>query len=265
MVVRAAPTAVIKGFEMRLFLCLAALAATTACTPANLRDQPEAGAATDPFAQQAAPMAAPMATDPATPQAIPSSEINSALFGTSNGPAVAVPPAPQSANPAPASSATFGANVPAANPAVKFDGSEAALIAALPSHQGLSDEQDFNAVSARETIEADKARLAANRAAYQEIAPTALPERVAANEVPTIVAYALQAPNHLGQALYKRRSSASVEASQKTCLGYPSDDAAQEAFLKAGGPERDPKNLDPDGDGFACTWDPTPFQKARGG
>ena len=41
-----------------------------------------------------------------------------------------------------------------------------------------------------------------------------------------------------------------------------SDAAAQEAFLKAGGPERDRYGLDPDGDGFACRWDPTPFRAA---
>ena len=62
-----------------------------------------------------------------------------------------------------------------------------------------------------------------------------------------------------------RRGSVSADAHQKACLRYPTDDAAQEAFLKAGGPARDPKKLDPDGDGFACDWDPTPFQKARGG
>jgi hypothetical protein len=30
----------------------------------------------------------------------------------------------------------------------------------------------------------------------------------------------------------------------------------------AGGPRRDPLGLDPDGDGFACAWDPTPFRTA---
>ena len=82
--------------------------------------------------------------------------------------------------------------------------------------------------------------------------------------MPTIINYALAAPNHLGESIYKRRV-VSAETSRAACLRYPSDDAAQEAFLNAGGPERDPKKLDPDGDGFACTWDPTPFQKARGG
>ena len=38
---------------------------------------------------------------------------------------------------------------------------------------------------------------------------------------------------------------------------------AQAEFLRRGGPDRDPKALDPDGDGFACSWDPRPFQAAR--
>ena len=32
----------------------------------------------------------------------------------------------------------------------------------------------------------------------------------------------------------------------------------------AGGPERDQFGIDPDGDGYACSWDPSPFRKAVG-
>ncbi len=32
----------------------------------------------------------------------------------------------------------------------------------------------------------------------------------------------------------------------------------------AGGPERDQFGIDPDGDGYACRWDPSPFRKAVG-
>ena len=37
---------------------------------------------------------------------------------------------------------------------------------------------------------------------------------------------------------------------------------AQEEFLRTGGPERDKLGVDPDGDGFACAWDPRPFRTA---
>ncbi|MEZ5912798.1 MAG: hypothetical protein R3D84_11720 [Paracoccaceae bacterium] len=39
----------------------------------------------------------------------------------------------------------------------------------------LSDEQDFAAVSSRETIESDKLRLEQLRQQYQQVTPTALP------------------------------------------------------------------------------------------
>jgi hypothetical protein len=35
--------------------------------------------------------------------------------------------------------------------------------------------------------------------------------------------------------------------------------------LARGGPDKDPRGLDPDGDGFACGWDPAPFLLAEGG
>ena len=34
-------------------------------------------------------------------------------------------------------------------------------------------------------------------------------------------------------------------------------------FLAAGGPERDRKGIDPDGDGFACGFNPAPFRAAK--
>ena len=154
---------------------------------------------------------------------------------------------------------TYPAAAP--QPATTYPQTAAAAPVAAPTHTGISDEQDFGAVASRETIQSDKQRIEANKAQYQVVAPTALPERT--NEgVPEIVQYAIAAPNRLGEAIYKRTGSA--EKSAKNCLKYTTAEEAQAVFLKSGGPKRDPKNLDADGDGFACTWDPTPFQKARG-
>jgi hypothetical protein len=139
---------------------------------------------------------------------------------------------------------------------------EAAADPAAESHAGISDEQDFSAVSSRETIESDKERIAQNRAQYQVIAPTALPERTETS-APNLISYALNAPSRLGQPYYKRGGLA-LSSNERACARYQSPEDAQLAFLKSGGPERDRRNLDPDGDGFACTWDPTPFQKVRG-
>ena len=45
------------------------------------------------------------------------------------------------------------------------------------------------------------------------------------------------------------------------CQRFASADEAQRAFLAEGGPGSDPRNLDPDGDGFACGWDPEPYRR----
>ena len=145
--------------------------------------------------------------------------------------------------------------VPAAPPS-----GVAAATPAVP--EAISDEQDFAAVAARETIESDAARIAANRQQYQEIAPQPLPPRTDAG--PNIVAYALSVTNRVGQPVW-RRSALALANHDRACAGYASPDLAQQDFLRRGGPERDARNLDPDGDGFACAWDPTPFQRARAG
>jgi hypothetical protein len=76
------------------------------------------------------------------------------------------------------------------------------------------------------------------------------------------VAYAIKTSNPVGEPLYSRSPFKSENRSLWNCAKYVSDAAAQEAFLKAGGPERDRYGLDPDGDGFACRWDPMPFRAA---
>ncbi len=256
------------GFSMRLSLTFAAVPALTllaACTP------PPAAVDTggmyggtgygDPAAQTAygagypaapgtyPPVGAGVPTAP-TPSGISSTELNSALFGANGAPVGTMPPAPAYPQPALPQTAPLPSNVPPA--------------ATLPVQNGtgMSDEQDFEAVKSRQSIESDKARIEANKAQYQQIAPTALPERPKATHTSILVDYALSVQNRKGEPVYSRMFP-SDEASRKACLRYPTPEAAQEAFLNAGGPKRDMKRLDPDGDGFACDWDPAPLQ-ARG-
>ncbi|MEM1232970.1 MAG: hypothetical protein AAGH70_02480 [Pseudomonadota bacterium] len=127
---------------------------------------------------------------------------------------------------------------------------------------GISDEQSFDAVSARETIESDAARIAANREEMQVIQPTALPTR--SNSGPNIVQYALSTTNSVGQQVHRRSGLTSQNRFLRNCSAYPSADVAQQEFLASGGPERDRLGVDPDGDGFACAWDPAPFRRAAG-
>jgi hypothetical protein len=78
---------------------------------------------------------------------------------------------------------------------------------------------------------------------------------------PNVVAFALATDHPVGAQVHDR-ASATAERAEEACAAYGSDQLAQVAFLEAGGPERDPGGLDPDGDGYACGWDPAPFRRA---
>ncbi|MEM9522648.1 MAG: hypothetical protein AAF982_01420 [Pseudomonadota bacterium] len=124
----------------------------------------------------------------------------------------------------------------------------------------ISDEQDFDAVIARESIESDRERLARQRAQYQVVEPTTVPRNDSPG--PNIVQYALSTSHQPGTRLYSRARLFVFTSHSRSCASYGSPDIAQEAFLADGGPERDRRNLDPDGDGFACGWNPIPFRTA---
>ena len=216
---------------------------------AELRNGPQPG-----FGVPVAGAGAPVTQLPAGPGAPLPPEIYAAVAAAEAGTIPATGTAPLNGT---------LATVPVTDPSIGVAAVDpAALPAADPNNTGISDENDFGAVASRETIETDKARIEANKAQYVEIAPTALPERTG-NATSPIIEYAINAPNRLGQKAYER-SGLALADHEKACLRYASPAEAQETFLNSGGPRRDSKNLDPDGDGFACKWDPTPFQKARG-
>lgn len=175
-----------------------------------------------------------------TGQAIPTSDLAAAGIGQTAAPAPNVgldPNRTQGIDASPANAAPVLAN----------------------SNPGISDEQSFDAVSGRETIESDAERRAAQAAAREQIAPTALPDRPG-NTGPNIVEYALNAPNVKGQEWYSRSILSGENRFQRNCAAYATPDDAQRDFMSRGGPERDRLGIDPDGDGFACGWDPAPFK-----
>ncbi|MEH6836241.1 MULTISPECIES: hypothetical protein [Falsihalocynthiibacter] len=133
------------------------------------------------------------------------------------------------------------------------------------SRTGISDEQSFKAVAARETIASDAERLAEQRAQYQVINPTALPSRTSTSSATAVIAFALGTTNSVGESIYARSGRYSQEKYTKACSKYLTSNDAQEAFLQNGGPQKDSKGIDPDGDGFACAWTPAPFRAARRG
>ncbi len=131
---------------------------------------------------------------------------------------------------------------------------------AVINSAGISNENNFDAVSGQRSIGDDAARIAANRAQYQVVQPEALPDR--AESGPNIVAYALQSDHERGTQVYRRIGLNKAAKYARACGEYSHPDRAQIAFLEAGGPEKDRNGMDPDGDGFACDWDPTPFRRA---
>lgn len=256
---------------MRLTFTLLALAGLTACAPSV----PDSGAGVgfndynSYLREQAA--AAPRATTPVTavspfgtaaaPAGGFSPDLASAAIDRATGaaPLSATQPAPMVF---PGPTAQGGVAVFDPNDPNRPRGNAPATIAPqmgemVHSNAGISDEQDFEAVAQRETIESDAERLARNRAQYTVIQPTAVPERTASG--PNIVQYALSTTHNPGTQMHTR-SSLRFTDPQVACARYASSDLAQEDFLASGGPQRDRKGLDPDGDGFACAWDPRPFR-----
>lgn len=127
-----------------------------------------------------------------------------------------------------------------------------------PNNPTISDEQDFQAVSTRETIQSDAERRQAQSAQYKVIAPTALPNRPSGT-VQTPIQFALATRHPVGQRVYGRGLT-SKRKFQSACARYDTDEKAQDQFLKNGGPDKDKLGLDPDGDGYACNWNPATYR-----
>ncbi len=142
---------------------------------------------------------------------------------------------------------------------LEYDSSGRLVTVPQDNRAAISDEQDFKAVSSRVSIQQDLARLAEQRAQYKVIPPEPLPSRPS-SDAPNLAAYALSTSNQVGQPIYKRFNLLGSDSQARACARYTSPDLAQEAFLARGGPQRDPLGLDPDGDGFACNWNPAPFR-----
>lgn len=142
--------------------------------------------------------------------------------------------------------------------AVADQGETGGSVVITTDNPTISDTQDFEAVTERLTIEDDKAKLAAQREKFREIEPTALPTRN--GKTANVVEYALKTTNNVGEKLYSRLNPLGATIARRNCTRYRQADDAQLAFLEAGGPKRDSKNLDPDGDGFACDWSPETYR-----
>ena len=266
---------------MRAVLSALALGVLSACSPAI----PDSGAGVgfdNSTEAQRAREAALTTGQPLVPPSVVSQETLSPATGSQAIPTVVGAPAPLPAVaqpvatvPTTAAAASTGSAVDIANEtaaalALASANSGQAPVQASPSNpapqlantSSISDENNFSAVSNRYTIASDAERLAQNRAQFQVIAPTALPTRSSAGSQPNIVNYALQSNNPRGTKIYTRTGFNRDAKAARNCAGFASPDQAQIAFLSQGGPQKDRKGLDPDGDGYACAWDPAPFRQA---
>lgn len=101
--------------------------------------------------------------------------------------------------------------------------------------------------------------LADARSRLVVVQPGALPDRV---EGVNVALFAQQTSNAVGERRYDRPRLANLSV-RSNCGRFPTQDEAQRAFLASGGPQQDRYNLDTDGDGFACDWDPAPYRALR--
>jgi hypothetical protein len=114
--------------------------------------------------------------------------------------------------------------------------------------QWTLEQQKIDAAKAESDLEAARRQLVIYK-------PTNVPSDGGVN----VALYAKQTTNAVGQRIYDRSVGARI-SSMGACGRYRTDDDAQRAFLSSGGPDRDPLGLDPDGDGFACNWNPDTYR-----
>ena len=74
-----------------------------------------------------------------------------------------------------------------------------------------------------------------------------------------VAKYARDTIHKKGEKLFTR-IGLNIYNNWNQCSKFKTKDDAQRKFLKSGGPYSDKFNLDPDGDGFACDWDPEVYR-----
>ncbi len=251
-------------------LAVTSLFALAACEPSV----PDSGAGVlDPFAVERPAPGTTITGDPLVPAARISTEplpsgTRSTTAATGFTTSTSVPAPARAATNSPATNSDLARETAAALSAANRNSGVAPLEASpsnpapqLIGNPGISDENDFEAVSSRHSIESDAARIARNKEQFQQVVPTALPQRAGGAD-PNIVRYALGTSHPVGTRVHSRAGLNLRARSQRNCAVYQSPDEAQIDFLRNGGPQRDRKALDPDGDGYACGWDPRPLRQA---
>jgi hypothetical protein len=83
-------------------------------------------------------------------------------------------------------------------------------------------------------------------------------EKIATKSV-NLAIFARSVSNNIGEKIYYRNLIGNDAG--LGCKKFSNKNAAQIFFLENGGPKNDFYNIDEDGDGFACKWDPAIYRK----
>ena len=75
-----------------------------------------------------------------------------------------------------------------------------------------------------------------------------------------VAKFARDTKHKIGEEVFTR-TIYSIYNNWNECSKFKTKDDAQRKFLSNGGPYKDKFNLDPDGDGFACEWDPEIYRE----
>ena len=75
-----------------------------------------------------------------------------------------------------------------------------------------------------------------------------------------VAKFARDTKHKIGEKIFTR-TIYSIYNNWNECSKFKIKDDAQRKFLSNGGPYKDKFNLDPDGDGFACEWDPEIYRE----
>ncbi|QHQ34029.1 hypothetical protein [Algicella marina] len=126
-----------------------------------------------------------------------------------------------------------------------------------PNDQSIDLNQSSQAEQKRQREIAEQRRLLAQQQLVI-VQPEAV-EQVDPNA--NVAKFARETTHPKGTKVYNRPAFRDRVQSASVCRRFSSDDDAQRQFLANGGPTTDRFNLDPDGDGFACRFDPETYRK----
>ncbi|MDO5614132.1 MAG: hypothetical protein Q4G14_12955 [Paracoccus sp. (in: a-proteobacteria)] len=138
---------------------------------------------------------------------------------------------------------------------------EVALVTGAEPPRTVPVARPFDAPTADDIMWKPAPRQAAATVAATTQAPAAQTGRYG-GATPVLTRFAFAAQHAPGTRVWARPAGGTAAQAARACAPFANADQAQVAFLTAGGPEADPRGMDPDGDGFVCGWNPAPWRQA---